>query len=74
MPEAEAVPDVSLITGEMRAAHLSDPPAAQLPPSTSLACRDQTRALAEISPAGSWFGLTVGLSPSVGQCLRPAPW
>lgn len=53
MPEAEAVPDVSLITGEMRAAHLGNPPAAQLPPSTSLACRDQNRALAEISPAGS---------------------
>lgn len=73
MPEAEAVPDVSLITGEMRAAHLSDPPAAQLPPSTSLACRDQNRALAEISPAGSWFGFMVGLSPSSGQCLLPAP-
>ncbi|EOB08895.1 Diphthamide biosynthesis protein 2, partial [Anas platyrhynchos] len=55
MPEAEAVPDVSLITGEMRAAHLGDPPAAQLPPSTSLACRDQNRALAEISPAASFL-------------------
>ncbi|XP_038039238.1 2-(3-amino-3-carboxypropyl)histidine synthase subunit 2 [Anas platyrhynchos] len=55
VPEAEAVPDVSLITGEMRAAHLSDPPAAQLPPSTSLACRDQSWALAEISPAASFL-------------------
>ncbi|XP_035393528.1 2-(3-amino-3-carboxypropyl)histidine synthase subunit 2 [Cygnus atratus] len=55
VPAAEAVPDVSLITGEMRAARLGDPPAAQLPPSTSLACRDQTRALAEISPAASFL-------------------
>nr|XP_047915235.1 2-(3-amino-3-carboxypropyl)histidine synthase subunit 2 [Anser cygnoides] len=55
VPAAEAVPDVSLITGEMRAARLGDPPAAQLPPSTSLACRDQTRALVEISPAASFL-------------------
>ncbi|XP_040421176.1 2-(3-amino-3-carboxypropyl)histidine synthase subunit 2 [Cygnus olor] len=55
VPAAEAVPDVSLITGEMRAARLGDPSAAQLPPSTSLACRDQTRALAEISPAASFL-------------------
>uniref|UniRef100_A0A8B9PQ55 2-(3-amino-3-carboxypropyl)histidine synthase subunit 2 n=1 Tax=Apteryx owenii TaxID=8824 RepID=A0A8B9PQ55_APTOW len=51
----EAVPDVSLITGDMRAVRLCNPPAPQLPPSTALACRDQTRAVAEISPAASFL-------------------
>ncbi|NXU93478.1 DPH2 synthase, partial [Xiphorhynchus elegans] len=55
VPAAEAIPDISLITGEMRSTHLYDPPASQLPPSTALACRDQTWALAEISPAGSFL-------------------
>lgn len=41
-----------MITGEMRNTYLSDLPAPQLPSSTTLACRNQTRALAEISPAG----------------------
>lgn len=36
----------------MCATHLCGPLTSQLPPSTALACRDQTRALAEISPAG----------------------
>uniref|UniRef100_A0A803XLU5 2-(3-amino-3-carboxypropyl)histidine synthase subunit 2 n=1 Tax=Meleagris gallopavo TaxID=9103 RepID=A0A803XLU5_MELGA len=63
VPAAEAIPDVSLITGEMRTAHLCNSLAPQPPPSTTLACRDQTRALAEISPAAtflesrSWRGL-----------------
>ncbi|XP_068808984.1 2-(3-amino-3-carboxypropyl)histidine synthase subunit 2 isoform X1 [Struthio camelus] len=51
----EAVPDISLITGEMRAVCLCDPLAPQPPPSTTLACRDQTRAVAEISPAASFL-------------------
>ncbi|NWX93617.1 DPH2 synthase, partial [Nothoprocta pentlandii] len=51
----DAVPDVSLITGELRAARLCDPPAPQPPPSAALACREQTRALAEISPAASFL-------------------
>ncbi|KFP59290.1 Diphthamide biosynthesis protein 2, partial [Cathartes aura] len=55
VPAAEAVPNISLITGEMRATQLCDPPASQLPPSTALACRDQTQALAEISPAASFL-------------------
>ncbi|NXL90434.1 DPH2 synthase, partial [Alectura lathami] len=55
VPAAEAVPDISLITGEMRAAHLCDLPAPQPAPSSALACRDQTRALAEISPAASFL-------------------
>jgi len=55
----------------MRAAHLCDPPAPQLPPSTALACRDQTRALAEISPAGLWFCFVVGLSPGAGVVPPP---
>lgn len=66
MPAAEAIPDVSLITGEMRATHLCDPLAPQPPSSTTLACRDQTRALAEMSPAGLLFGFVVGLSASIG--------
>lgn len=67
----EAVPDISLITGEMRALHCRDPPAPQLPPSTTLACRDQTQALAQISPAGSRFGFVVWLSPSAGAVPCP---
>ncbi|XP_064521501.1 2-(3-amino-3-carboxypropyl)histidine synthase subunit 2 isoform X2 [Pseudopipra pipra] len=69
IPAAEAIPDVSLITGEMRAAHLCDPPASQLPPSTTLACRDQTRALAEISPAASFLESRSwrGLEQQLGQ-------
>ncbi|NWI68535.1 DPH2 synthase, partial [Todus mexicanus] len=69
VPEAEAVPDISLITGEMRAARLCDPPAPQLPPSTALACRDQTRALAEISPAASFLESRSwrGLEQQLGQ-------
>ncbi|NXT00488.1 DPH2 synthase, partial [Jacana jacana] len=55
VPASEAVPDVSLITGEMRAAHLCDPLTPQLPPSNALACRNQTRALVEISPAASFL-------------------
>ncbi|NXA51251.1 DPH2 synthase, partial [Nothocercus julius] len=47
----DAIPDVSLITGELRAARLDNPPA----PSAVLACRDQTRAVAEISPAASFL-------------------
>ncbi|NXF58105.1 DPH2 synthase, partial [Ciccaba nigrolineata] len=68
VPAAEAVPDISLITGEMRAAHLCDPPAPQLP-STVLACRDQTRALAEISPAASFLESRSwrGLEQQLGQ-------
>ncbi|KFR03679.1 Diphthamide biosynthesis protein 2, partial [Opisthocomus hoazin] len=69
VPAAEAIPDISLITGEMRAAHLCDPPAPQLPPSTALACRDQTRALAEISPAASFLESRSwrGLEQQLGQ-------
>ncbi|XP_075567480.1 2-(3-amino-3-carboxypropyl)histidine synthase subunit 2 [Pelecanus crispus] len=69
VPAAEAVPDISLITGEMRAAHLCDPPTPQLPPSTTLACRDQTRALAEISPAASFLESRSwrGLEQQLGQ-------
>ncbi|KFQ88910.1 Diphthamide biosynthesis protein 2, partial [Phoenicopterus ruber ruber] len=69
VPAAEAVPDISLITGEMRAAHLCDPPAPQLPPSTALACRDQTRALTEISPAASFLESRSwqGLEQRLGQ-------
>lgn len=70
MPAAEAIPDVSLITGEMRAAYLCDSLAPQPPPSTTLACRDQTRALAEISPAGL-FGFVVGLSACTGAVPPP---
>ncbi|NXE45301.1 DPH2 synthase, partial [Casuarius casuarius] len=51
----EAVPDVSLITGEMRSVRLCDLPAPQLPSSAALACRDQMRAVAEISPAASFL-------------------
>ncbi|KFO64556.1 Diphthamide biosynthesis protein 2, partial [Corvus brachyrhynchos] len=69
VPAAEAVPDVSLITGKMRATHLCDPPTSQLPPSTTLACRDQTRALAEISPAASFLESRSwrGLEQQLGQ-------
>ncbi|XP_068262829.1 2-(3-amino-3-carboxypropyl)histidine synthase subunit 2 [Nyctibius grandis] len=69
VPAAETVPDVSLITGEMRAAHLCDPLAPQLTPSTALACRDQTRALAEISPAASFLESRSwrGLEQQLGQ-------
>ncbi|KFQ39378.1 Diphthamide biosynthesis protein 2, partial [Mesitornis unicolor] len=69
VPAAEAVPDVSLITGEMRATRLCDPPAPQLPPSTALACRDQTRALAELSPAASFLESRSwrGLEQQLGQ-------
>ncbi|NWR37028.1 DPH2 synthase, partial [Tachuris rubrigastra] len=69
IPAAEAIPDVSLITGEMRAAHLWDPPASQPPSSTALACRDQTRALAEISPAASFLESRSwrGLEQQLGQ-------
>ncbi|NXK32054.1 DPH2 synthase, partial [Piprites chloris] len=69
VPAAEAIPDISLITGEMRAAHLCDPPASQLPPSAALACRDQTRALAEISPAASFLESRSwrGLEQQLGQ-------
>ncbi|NXV13721.1 DPH2 synthase, partial [Cepphus grylle] len=69
VPAAEAVPDISLITGEMRAAYLCDHAAPQLPPSTALACRDQTRALAEISPAASFLESRSwrGLEQQLGQ-------
>ncbi|XP_009570449.1 PREDICTED: diphthamide biosynthesis protein 2, partial [Fulmarus glacialis] len=69
VPAAEAIPDISLITGEMRATHLCDPPAPQLPPSTTLACRDQSRALAEISPAASFLESRSwrGLEQQLGQ-------
>ncbi|KFU96354.1 Diphthamide biosynthesis protein 2, partial [Chaetura pelagica] len=69
VPAAEAVPDVSLITGEMRVTCLCDPPAPQLPPSTALACRDQTRALTQISPAASFleFRSWRGLEQQLGQ-------
>ncbi|XP_037259938.1 2-(3-amino-3-carboxypropyl)histidine synthase subunit 2 [Falco rusticolus] len=69
IPAAEAIPDISLITGEMRATHLCEPPASQLPPSTTLACRDQTRALAEISPAASFLESRSwrGLEQRLGQ-------
>ncbi|NXU52623.1 DPH2 synthase, partial [Turnix velox] len=69
IPAAEAVPDVSLITGEMRGVHLCHHPAPQLPPNTALACRDQTRALAEISPAASFLESRSwrGLEQQLGQ-------
>ncbi|KFV18961.1 Diphthamide biosynthesis protein 2, partial [Tauraco erythrolophus] len=69
IPAAEAVPDISLITGEMRATHLCDPPAPQLPSTTALACRNQTRALAEISPAASFLESRSwrGLEQQLGQ-------
>ncbi|XP_051480619.1 2-(3-amino-3-carboxypropyl)histidine synthase subunit 2 [Apus apus] len=69
VPAAEAAPDVSLITGEMRVTHLCDPPAPQLPPSTALACRDQTRALTQISPAASFLEARSwrGLEQQLGQ-------
>ncbi|XP_009466606.1 PREDICTED: diphthamide biosynthesis protein 2 [Nipponia nippon] len=69
VPAAEAVPDISLITGEMRAARLCDPPAPQLPPSTTLACRDQTWAVTKISPAASFLESRSwrGLEQQLGQ-------
>uniref|UniRef100_A0A663EHG6 Diphthamide biosynthesis 2 n=1 Tax=Aquila chrysaetos chrysaetos TaxID=223781 RepID=A0A663EHG6_AQUCH len=69
IPAADAVPDISLITGELRATQLCDRPASQLPPSTTLACRDQTRALAEISPAASFLESRSwrGLEQQLGQ-------
>ncbi|KFP95768.1 Diphthamide biosynthesis protein 2, partial [Leptosomus discolor] len=69
VPAAEAIPDISLITGEMCATHLCDSPAPQQPPSTALACRDQTRALAEISPAASFLEARSwrGLEQQLGQ-------
>ncbi|XP_049664758.1 2-(3-amino-3-carboxypropyl)histidine synthase subunit 2 [Accipiter gentilis] len=69
IPAAEAVPDISLITGELRATQLCDPPASQLPTSTTLACRDQTRALVEISPAASFLESRSwrGLEQQLGQ-------
>ncbi|KFQ75719.1 Diphthamide biosynthesis protein 2, partial [Phaethon lepturus] len=69
VPAAEAVPDISLITGEMRTVHLCDPPVYQLSPSTTLACRDQTRALMEISPAASFLESRSwrGLEQQLGQ-------
>ncbi|XP_009076399.1 PREDICTED: diphthamide biosynthesis protein 2, partial [Acanthisitta chloris] len=69
VPAVEAVPDISLITGEMRSTHLCDPPTSQLPPNTALACRDQTRALAEISPAASFLESRSwrGLEQQLGQ-------
>ncbi|NXG57152.1 DPH2 synthase, partial [Hemiprocne comata] len=69
IPVAEAVPDISLITGEMRVTHLCDPLAPQLPPSTTLACRDQTRALTQISPAASFLESRSwrGLEQQLGQ-------
>lgn len=69
VPAAEVIPDISLITGEMRAAQLCDPPAPQLPPGTALACRDQTRALMEISPAASFLESRSwrGLEQQLGQ-------
>lgn len=70
VPAAEAIPDVSLITGEMRTAHLCNSLAPQPPPSTTLACRDQTRALAEISPAGL-FGFVVGLNACIAAVPPP---
>uniref|UniRef100_A0A7M4FKE6 Uncharacterized protein n=1 Tax=Crocodylus porosus TaxID=8502 RepID=A0A7M4FKE6_CROPO len=50
--------DVSLITGELRAVHLSTDPVP--PASTALACRSQTLDLAEITSflqSRSWQGL-----------------
>ncbi|NXI39873.1 DPH2 synthase, partial [Galbula dea] len=69
VPVAEAVPDISMITGEMRAVHLCDSPASQLLPSTAIACRDQTQALAEISPAASFLESRSwrGLEQKLGQ-------
>ncbi|XP_064311337.1 2-(3-amino-3-carboxypropyl)histidine synthase subunit 2 [Phalacrocorax carbo] len=69
VPAAEAIPDISLITGEMRATHICNPPAPQLPPSTTLACRDQTRALTAISPAASFLESRSwrGLEQQLGQ-------
>ncbi|NXW55826.1 DPH2 synthase, partial [Eurystomus gularis] len=66
---AEVVPDISLITGEMRPIHLCDPPIPQLPSSTVLACKDQTQALAEISPAASFLESRSwrGLEQQLGQ-------
>ncbi|NXS60149.1 DPH2 synthase, partial [Brachypteracias leptosomus] len=69
VPAAEAVPDISLITGEMRSTHLCDSTASQLPPRTTLACRNQTQALAEISPAASFLESRSwrGLEQQLGQ-------
>ncbi|XP_066411863.1 2-(3-amino-3-carboxypropyl)histidine synthase subunit 2 [Molothrus aeneus] len=69
VPVEEAVPDVSLISGKMRAAHLCGRPSSQPPPSTALACRDQTWALAEISPAASFLESRSwrGLEQQLGQ-------
>ncbi|XP_009086898.3 2-(3-amino-3-carboxypropyl)histidine synthase subunit 2 [Serinus canaria] len=69
VPAEEAVPDVSLISGKMRGTHLCGPPSSQLPPSTALACRDQTRALAEISPTASFLESRSwrGLEQQLGQ-------
>uniref|UniRef100_A0A8C5X4K1 2-(3-amino-3-carboxypropyl)histidine synthase subunit 2 n=1 Tax=Malurus cyaneus samueli TaxID=2593467 RepID=A0A8C5X4K1_9PASS len=69
VPTAEAVPDVSLITGNMRATHLCDSPTSLPPSSTALASRDQTRALAEISPAASFLESRSwrGLEQQLGQ-------
>ncbi|XP_061860043.1 2-(3-amino-3-carboxypropyl)histidine synthase subunit 2 [Colius striatus] len=69
VPAAEAVPDVSLITGGMRSAALCRPPAPSLPPSTALARRDQSQTLAEISPAASFLESRSwrGLEQQLGQ-------
>ncbi|NXX77969.1 DPH2 synthase, partial [Urocolius indicus] len=69
VPAAEAVPDISLITGGMRGATLCHPPASPLPRSAALACRDQSQALAEISPAASFLESRSwrGLEQQLGQ-------
>ncbi|XP_019386158.1 PREDICTED: diphthamide biosynthesis protein 2, partial [Crocodylus porosus] len=59
--------DVSLITGELRAVHLSTDPVP--PASTALACRSQTLDLAEISSAASFLQSRSwqGLEQQLGQ-------
>ncbi|XP_073214417.1 LOW QUALITY PROTEIN: 2-(3-amino-3-carboxypropyl)histidine synthase subunit 2 [Lepidochelys kempii] len=67
VPGEGDVPDVSLITGELRAAGLSSSPAPSS--SSALACRNPALALAEISPAASFLESRSwrGLEQQLGQ-------
>ncbi|KAH1166620.1 2-(3-amino-3-carboxypropyl)histidine synthase subunit 2 [Mauremys mutica] len=67
VPGDSDVPDVSLITGELRATGLSSSPAPSA--SSALACRTPELALAEISPAASFLESRSwrGLEQQLGQ-------
>uniref|UniRef100_A0A8C8RZS4 2-(3-amino-3-carboxypropyl)histidine synthase subunit 2 n=1 Tax=Pelusios castaneus TaxID=367368 RepID=A0A8C8RZS4_9SAUR len=67
VPGEGDVPDVSLITGELRGACLSSAPASSS--SAALACRNPALALAEVSPAASFLESRSwrGLEQRLGQ-------